>query len=659
VFLEEVVIQNVGLFRQRHTLQLAPQSTTKPIILIGGLNGSGKTTLLDSIQLALYGRRARCSNRGALSYEEYLRRCVSNGIKPAEWSSVQVQFRQWTDGHEHVYRIRRSWVKNNGGVAEKVEVFRDNVPDRVLADTWLDFVEELIPVEMSQLFFFDGEKIEEFADLESSTHLLAKAVHSLLGLDVVNRLESDLVALERRKQIALKNDMERAQIREAEAEVNRLNEKLDGLLVQRGTLQNDVDRCQKHQREIAAIYEKRGGPLFEQRQVIENERAQVQKELRDIEEELRAMAAGTAPLLLVRHLISSIAKQNRREEAAGKAVVVKQILTERDEQLLKTVQAQEAPSSLISTISAFLADDRERRTATSEGVDLYLQLDPENKEMLRTLQEAVLPKTLKQITQVLQRTDYLQTALVDFDRKLASIPAEDTLTDILEQRNAAQIAVDEASRKIAELDAEIEKISNQREQTQSRLIAQIEKTVEKRFELEDSERTVSHSQRVRATLINFRASVVERHVKRIAQLVLDSFRRLLRKESLISELKIDSETFALEMRSADGRVLSPDRLSAGERQLLAVSILWGLARASGRPLPVVIDTPLGRLDASHRSTLVKSYFPHASHQVLLLSTDKEIDEHYFNQLKPFIGRTYHLEFDDTQGNSQIKTGYFW
>lgn len=164
---------------------------------------------------------------------------------------------------------------------------------------------------------------------------------------------------------------------------------------------------------------------------------------------------------------------------------------------------------------------------------------------------------------------------------------------------------------------------------------------------------------MRKTIDKFRVAVVERHTSRIATLVLDSFRRLLRKESLISNLTIDPETFTLELRGADGKLLSPDRLSAGERQLLAVSVLWGLARASGRPLPVVIDTPLGRLDASHRRKLVESYFPHASHQVLLLSTDKEIDEEYYQRLKPFIGHSYRLEFDEQLGSSRVEQGYFW
>ena len=102
-----------------------------------------------------------------------------------------------------------------------------------------------------------------------------------------------------------------------------------------------------------------------------------------------------------------------------------------------------------------------------------------------------------------------------------------------------------------------------------------------------------------------------RRVARIEHFVLESFHQLIRKRSLVTNLHIDPQTFVLELRNADNRVMTPDRLSAGERQLLA--ILWGPGKSSGRPLPTVIDTPLGYLNSVHRTYLVKRYFPPASH----------------------------------------------
>ena len=89
-----------------------------------------------------------------------------------------------------------------------------------------------------------------------------------------------------------------------------------------------------------------------------------------------------------------------------------------------------------------------------------------------------------------------------------------------------------------------------------------------------------------------------------------------------------------------------------------MSLLWGLAKASGRPLPTAIDTPLGRLDTAHRMNLVERYFPFASHQMLLFSTDEEITGQYLERLRPWIGRTYTLSYDDGSERTQIVSGYF-
>jgi DNA sulfur modification protein DndD len=658
VLFDEITISNVGTFRDNHVLQLAPPSPKQPIILVGGLNGTGKTTLLDSIQLALYGKRARCSNRGTLPYEEYLRRSISNTAGEGI-ASIALQFRQWSEGQEQTYRVCRSWSVTPNGVAERVEVALNNRLDRVLTDTWSDFVEELIPIEIAQLFFFDGEKIEGFADLETSTQLLSRAVHSLLGLDLINRLTADLVGLERRKQVALKSDVERHQIDIAQAEISRLEEQREALFGQRASKQNELDRRLKHQREVEALYNKSGGPLFEKREALETERQTVSHQLESEDKELRDYAEGAAPLLLVQDLLSRTHEQSLRENTATEAQIVNRVLSQRDQEILDLARSAKIASDAFSSLAAFLADDRKKRDLTVLQSARYLNLSPEGAADLRSLRSREFAQLARRISELMKRAEQLQARIIDLDRKLAGIPAKEVFEDVFSKRRSAQIAVEQSQASLAVVDAELERITGERDQKQARLVVRIEEAVEQQFENREAQRIVSYSQRARQTIERFRSELVGTHVNRIAGLIFDSFRRLLRKDTLVSGLSIDRGTFALDLRGSEGKPLSGDRLSAGERQLLAVSMLWGLARASGRPLPVVIDTPLGRLDSQHRGKIVNGYFPHASHQVILLSTDEEIDEHYFEELKPFIGHAYRLEYDDRLGSSQVKQGYLW
>lgn len=122
---------------------------------------------------------------------------------------------------------------------------------------------------------------------------------------------------------------------------------------------------------------------------------------------------------------------------------------------------------------------------------------------------------------------------------------------------------------------------------------------------------------------------------------------------------IDPATFAITLLDDAGREIPKQRLSEGEKQIFAVSVLWGLSRTSARPLPAIIDTPMARLDAKHRQKLVERYFPHASHQVVILSTDTEIERKYFYDLQPHIARAYHLNYDEKSKATTAEEGYFW
>lgn len=110
-----------------------------------------------------------------------------------------------------------------------------------------------------------------------------------------------------------------------------------------------------------------------------------------------------------------------------------------------------------------------------------------------------------------------------------------------------------------------------------------------------------------------------------------------------------------------GQLVPKHRLSAGEKQLLAIAFLWGLASLSTRQLPIAIDTPLSRLDSTHRQNLLESYFPNASHQMILLSTDTEIGQPEVKQLreKGAVAHEYLLEYAPAQQQTKVKSGYFW
>lgn len=178
------------------------------------------------------------------------------------------------------------------------------------------------------------------------------------------------------------------------------------------------------------------------------------------------------------------------------------------------------------------------------------------------------------------------------------------------------------------------------------------------FEQKRSIQVVEHIGKLKETMQGFAKSLVKENIELLQEKITEKFIALTRKERLISGISICPESFSLTLLSASNEALSPSRLSAGERQLLAIAILWGLSEASGKELPTVIDTPLGRLDGQHRTRLIESYFPYAANQVLLLSTDEEIMGDYYSKLKPSVYREYHISYNEQATTSTISEGYF-
>jgi DNA sulfur modification protein DndD len=657
MIIDELILNNFGIFKGVQTITLTPYSNSKPIILFGGYNGAGKTTLLDALQLVLYGKFARCSNRGNLPYEHFLARAIHKSVSPHDGASIELRFRQISNGKEHTFRIRRAWLKKRKDIDEYFEVIKDDIIDRVLTDEWYQYVEEYIPSRMSHLFFFDGEKIEEFASSDNASQLLSIAIHSLLGLDIIDQLLDDLIVLARRKRISIKSNIERIAIDDITTEIQELDKRRSDLVQTRASLQNELDQEEKYLKNIEIVYRKEGGELYEKREEIEAQKVSIKNHLSTLEESLRDLSAGPLPLLLVSNLLRAIEEQDHREELSYQTRALITILRERDRTLLKLIKQNNAPEAIIEMLNNYLSEDLSRRL-NETNTECYLNLDVETRKNLKTL-IASLPEVKSNAIGLSDEIRKVRDMLDDTERKLAGIPSEDSIALLIEKRQKIKTSIEAIKSQIKTVDDEIVKISREKDQRQSWLNSQLEDIVRDDFHQEDVLRIVHHSELVRETLKSFRSTIVLRHVERIGDLIFDSFSKLIRKQSLIKSISICPDDYKLELRGSDGKNLPHERLSAGERQLLAVSILWGLARASGKPLPTAIDTPLGRLDSSHRGHMIERYFPYASHQVLLFSTDEEINQKYYEKLRPHISKTYLLEYDDTNSATQIQKGYFW
>jgi len=658
MILDEITIHNFGVYLGRQTISLHPKSDQKPVILIGGLNGVGKTTLLDAFQLALFGKFANCSNRGSLAYDKYLHKSIHKSVDPKDGAAINIKFRHSANGIEHSYQVNRSWRLNRKNLSETVEVLCNGEFDPVVTGAWHEHAEQFIPLRISTLFFFDGEKIKDLAEFGKSTELMSTGINQLLGLDLINQLMTDLVVLEKRKRIKLIDKVKHRRIELIESELRDLTKQKEDLSWQIRDSEKTVTLLETQIKEIDEKFRLEGGELYQKREELASKRSEALKELSEVHNKLVDYAGSELPMALLSGSLRQILQQSKIEEKANDNEKLYDTLIERDDSIKRDLKARGLSKKALSEIEKLLDKDLKERVAFKQ-VERYLNIDSETRNAIESILDESTKAVTSEVTDLIARKNDIEEEIENLDSQLANVPDAEAIAQLIERKEKVRLSKQEADINHGVLLKELQNLKKAIATAEKEMEKELEKEFASEYEHDSAVRIIKHSEKSRKTLELFKERVIRHHLERIQRFVLRAFRQLLRKETLVSGLTLDPKTYEPEIVGPDGKAIDVQRLSAGERQLLAVSLLWGLAQASERPLPTIIDTPLGRLDTTHRTHLVKRYFPCASHQVLLLSTDEEINEKYYRMIKPWVSQEYHLEFNESDQSTTVEKGYFW
>lgn len=653
--LHNITLHDFGAYQGRQSLDLRVKPR-RPIILIGGLNGCGKTTLLDAIQLVLYGPRARCSGRGNRSYDTYLRESINRAADPSRGAELRLEFSITVEGRPHTYEVARTWSVSGKQIKENLAVAVDGQHSRSVSDGWAEHVEGILPLEVASLFFFDGEKVEQLADPERAADVIESAVQSLLGVRAVEQLRTDLLALQRRQRLSQEDQGVLEQIRDLQAKSQAADEEVADQSQHLAESRSRLDRAQASLGSVDRDFERAGGRLYEERRGLEASKDATAARLAETQKALRGLAEGSLPLLLVREQLVALQEQAVREQEASEARQIVGVLEARDAWLVDQLPDSIPPAARTALKKQLTADRKKRASAAELAQDLGLPRDLAQK--LSALDHA-LELDATRVAELLRDAEKTVHELQEADRQLAAVPDEQQIKAIIEVRQQAMDAVVVARAAVERNEVLLSDARVRRD----RLEADLERSQQKRIKTfireEELQRITTYADKARNTLERFGEALLRKHISSLEVAVLRSFQKLMRKSALIKDLRIDTDKFRLVLTNSDGEPIDASRLSAGERQLLAISLLWGLAQLAGNRLPTVIDTPLGRLDSRHREHLVDRYFPHTGRQVLLLSTDEEIDEHLLQRLKPSIAHSYVLVHDDTTFTTHVAPGYWW
>lgn len=659
MLIKQLVLQNFRVFRGEHVIELAPRkrqnnSNPRPIVLFGGLNGAGKTSILSAIRIALYGRLAFGSSTQQQEYVEELSALIHNGSnvieRPSE-ASIELSFTYNKGGYEAEFTVTRSWKK---GKKDQLSLQQDGQPLNELDyDKCQGFLNELIPHGIADLFFFDGEKIAELAE-DDSGNILRTAVKRLLGLDLISKLQNDLMIFVKRQQSSQLEVSKQQKLCDLEEQAKKFSFLAEQILEKADFIKMRIDLLTKEIMRNESLLNAEGGAFAQTKKQEKQKVDTLLKEKERLEKALRHECDGSLPYALAPKTLSRLLEQINKEMQIKQAISFEKELNQFLVQLKNDISFRSGTTGLIAAEA--IEDNLKDFLAGKPKGELLFDISEREAGMIEQSIEQDSNKSW-------ERFDLYRTQLAEVEEQLeqaaaniARAPEDDQLIDIFEKLRELDRQRESTRQEYRSLLEEAKK----NKQQQLEYVRQIQKTHDLARNKYNSDSAFNNAQKTINLLNRYSELLTQARVKTLSVNFGNAYRKLARKEDLQLNAHINPETFDVELIDEKGTVINRKLLSAGEKQIYAIAILEALAKTSGRDLPVIIDTPLGRLDSQHRDKLIHHYFPFASHQVVLLSTDTEVDERYFiDQLRDDISHAYEIVFNAKTKSSSLKPGYFW
>jgi DNA sulfur modification protein DndD len=676
LLLTKVIINDFGVYRGRNEFDFQTKPD-KPIILCGGTNGAGKTTLFESIMLCFYGQNSFEQKTSQKQYHDRILRKIHRYLgtkKAADEASVTIEFQFAHEEKIVEYPVMRMWQNNDGKIDERFTIKKKKPSDEkfVKLDSieesgWQVFIEQLIPKGIVKLFFFDGEQIQKIADEGEIDNHIKSSFDALLGLDLVKQLINDIgLTLLRNSKGETKKILD--EINRLTKEKEESEEKRDGFQNKQVHLQTKIDLLQKQVDVQEVNFKKIGGQFARNREELTIEKTRLESKLEDVEKEIRELCSDTLPFSLIPKQMEEVKNEIMADQQKLQDSFQKSILEKNARDLMQQIQKgafsweslSERESTdtfsffweIIREIDKLLHDKIE---SVSNPTKPTYNLSAEDMNQTRLLIYDINNSSEQKIESLVNTFNIVSNSLEQIKVGLDSAPREDEFGPIFSE-------LTQTTRELGELQNELEHLRTLESQEKSLIIlvnSKIRANLKNKHEDKKRMAGLEIGSNVQDVLEDYAKSLHSKKLELLESYILDKLQVLLHKQNFIEKISIDRETFQVKLYKGNDDEITKDMLSKGELQMYATAVVWGLALTSGRPLPFMIDTPLARLDEEHRNSVVEQFYPSASHQTIILSTDSEVNFEYYKKLEPYISNSFVIQYDSDKGSTRKHDTYFF
>lgn len=717
MIINSIKLKNFRSYEDETEFSFSPKEN-KNIVLIGGENGAGKSTLFEAIKLCIYGPMSYGYIGINSNYLTKIKNNINNNAFKSDIVkcdiSLSLSFKEGTQINE--YTLNRNWEYINQKIVESFEVIKNGtILNEDEVNYFNRYLQSVLPPSLFDFFFFDGEELTEFFIGKNSSNSLKDAVLQLFNYDTFNILKKQLLSFQRNisKNNNSLNDIQ-ALYDESLNRVKLAKSQIDLITSNIEAKELELDELLVKKNNLDEEFKNSGG-------ILENERAELTSKINKLEndrsiinQEIKDFCNDILPFLIVSDLLADTKKQIEKEENISSYKAVKNKLSgeviKKSFDSIPTLNNSSADFNEVAvTILNNMFDVKE-----IENISEILLLSDDQKVNVLSTITSIISNNETYKNSLINNFDKLKSIAMDLKAcrdKLNSTVSGELVENYLKEIEAINTVILNTQNSILtlkhDLDNSNEELKNA-EYHYTRAKNQYTSSLQDNNVLELSANVTEYLDALLATLTKDKLRLIEENF-------IDIFKTIIRKNEYVSSVVIDdsfestlyvnrgyssieiqniisnlgindiSKKYGLmfiedllnkypvssltelmeylnnnpSWESIEVRTkVNVNDFSKGEKQIYILCLIWALIKSSGVEVPFIIDTPYARIDESHRKTLTVDYLPNISKQVIILSTNEEIDSNLYNVIKPYICDEYLLLYNESARKTEVKKGYF-
>lgn len=628
--INSLTLENIGPFINPFKFDLKTDEAHN-IILIGGKNGSGKTTILKAIKFGLFGSYALGFKTESQTYLDEIRNLL-NLQEDSNKHSIKVEF-SYIENYEVVNcQIDRIWIFNHNEIEERCTVFVNETElNFELQHDFFEKIRSIISPKIVDSIIFDGEKIGRIIDDNLISDFLKGTFETIFNIKVLEQLNLDLLSYTSSRSKKINNSYEIDSL-EVLSQIKVESKRLFELKNDQNKLKSRLKEITTSKKSLSKIFKDLGGLSEKEKYDLDKLLTHEIKLKEDFNRKFKHFLENEITFFLNQKLIKNSISRIKIEMP----ILYEKQLSEMNKELkIKELElialTLNQKNSKIKPIHNLNQKDYEFIKIKYSERNLWLSLvksfvterETNNSRLSELKEKSLSNDNFKKLEYYMNEIQITEKNLLDYNKLI--FDSENQIT--------------EQTKKLEELRERYDSLN----------------LVIKKINTYDNSFIFS----MKAIEINnkFIRHLSDFYKNKVSITATKTFNDVMRKEGFISELRID-ENFNMHLYDNFRKEIDSQILSAGEKQLLVSSLIYSMVKVSKRELFFVFDTPLARLDKQNRKNFISQIIKKISEQSIVLSTDSEFVDNFFDLIDSSIAKKYKLDYQDDLRKSIVNEGYF-